>query len=219
MNRRRLYQKLGTMGAIIQISVGVCSLNTSCGHTSNVTYQHNPQESEAVVEENDYDEAETDSYDREYTPNMSEDDKANMGNIQLTGEIVQCNKCMGYGMVQDGMSGQPEICKFCWMSTWMRQQQGWNGFDGRYGWVDAVFNTLPADYFDELDWNAGNDVNNDDGNDRNQIEAEIEQHEENIARLEHMLEYIDGTTVRTQIEQQIIEERYEIKRLRSALDY
>ena len=122
---------------------------------------------------------------------------------------------MGYGMVQDGMYGQPQICKFCWISTNMRVQQGWTGFDGRYGQVDAVFNTLPADYFDDLNWNADN---NGGGTSADQIESEIARHEENIAQLEHQLEYIEGSISRTQIEQQIIEERYEIKRLKAMLN-
>ena len=139
--------------------------------------------------------------------------------IRLTGEIVTCNKCMGYGLVQDGLYGQPEICKFCWVSSYMRMQQGWTGFDGRYGQVDAVFNTLPADYFNELDWNAGGEYEDDGGkNNTDQIEAEISRHEENIARLEHQLEYIEGTISRTQIEQQIIEEQYAVKRLRIMLN-
>ena len=75
--------------------------------------------------------------------------------IRLTGSMETCNKCMGYGMVQNGMSGQPQICKFCWMSTNMLMQQGWTGFDGRYGTVDAAFNRLPADYFDYLDSGDG----------------------------------------------------------------
>ena len=118
-------------------------------------------------------------------------------------------------MVQDGMYGQPQICKFCWISTNMRVQQGWTGFDGRYGQVDAVFNTLPADYFDDLNWNADN---NGGGTSADQIESEIARHEENIAQLEHQLEYIEGSISRTQIEQQIIEERYEIKRLKAMLN-
>ena len=89
-------------------------------------------------------------------PEPSDNGTPDMGNIRLTGNIVTCNKCGGYGIVQDGLYGQPEICKFCWLSTNMRMQQGWMGFDGRYGQVDAVFNTLPANYFDELDWNTGN---------------------------------------------------------------
>lgn len=142
-----------------------------------------------------------------------------IGNIRLTGEIVQCNKCMGYGMVQNGMSGQPEICKFCWISTYMRMQQGWTGFDGRYGQVDAVFNTLPADYFDGLDWNEdGRYDANDGGTSTSQIESEIARHEENIAQLEHQLEYIEGSINRTQIQQQIIEEQYEIRRLKAMLN-
>ena len=126
---------------------------------------------------------------------------------------------MGYGMVQDGMYGQPEICKFCWMSTYMRMQQGWDGFDGSYGQVDAVFNTLPADYFDGLNWNDGGEYdNNGGGNSTEQIESEIARHEENIAQLAHQLEYIESTIIRTQIQQQIIEEQYEIKRLKAMLN-
>ena len=139
--------------------------------------------------------------------------------IRLTGIIETCNKCMGYGMVQDGMYGQPEICKFCWVSTYMRMQQGWTGFNGCYGQVDAVFNTLPADYFDELDWNPeGEYENNGGGTSADQIESEIARHEENITQLEHQLEYIEGSINRTQIEQQIIEERYEIRRLKTMLN-
>lgn len=127
---------------------------------------------------------------------------------------------MGYGSVQDGLYGQPQICKFCWLSTNMRVQQGWTGFDGRFGQVDAVFNTLPADYFDELDWNGGGsyDDNNAGGNSTEQIESEIARHEQNIAQLEHQLEYIEGSINRTQIQQQIINERYEIKRLKAMLN-
>lgn len=148
-----------------------------------------------------------------------EEGTPDIGNIRLTGEIVQCNKCMGYGMVQNGMYGQPEICKFCWISTYMRMQQGWRGFDGRYGQVDAVFNTLPADYFDGLDWNEDGKYDaNDGGTSTSQIESEIARHEENIAQLEHQLEYIEGSINRTQIQQQIIEEQYEIRRLKAMLN-
>lgn len=144
-----------------------------------------------------------------------EEGTTDIGNIRLTGEIVQCNKCRGYGMVQDGMFGQPEICKFCWMSTYMRMQQGWTGFDGRYGQVDAVFNTLPADYFDGMDRNADN---NGGRTSADQIEAEIARHEQNIAQLEHQLEYIEGSVNRSYLEQQLIEERYEVKRLKNMLN-
>lgn len=150
----------------------------------------------------------------------SDDSAPALGNIRLTGRIETCNKCMGYGSVQDGLYGQPQICKFCWLSTNMRVQQGWTGFDGRFGQVDAVFNTLPADYFDELDWNGGGsyDDNNAGGNSTEQIESEIARHEQNIAQLEHQLEYIEGSINRTQIQQQIINERYEIKRLKAMLN-
>jgi TolA-binding protein len=101
----------------------------------------------------------------------------------------------------------------------MLMQQGWTGFDGRYGMVDAVFNTLPADYFAGLDWNANSEYdNNGGGNSTELIESEIARHEENIAQLEHQLEYIEGSINRTQIQQQIIEERYEIRRLKAMLN-
>ena len=142
-------------------------------------------------------------------------DRSDIGNIRLTGRIETCNKCMGYGSVQDGLYGQPQICKFCWVSTNMRVQQGWTGFDGRFGQVDAVFNTLPADYFDGMDRNADN---NGGRTSADQIEAEIARHEQNIAQLEHQLEYIEGSVNRSYLEQQLIEERYEVKRLKNMLN-
>ena len=186
----------------------------SCGNSTRSNSEYVPI--------NDYPTAEVDEDDRggydEY-PDAEDEGTPDVGNIRLTGEIVQCNKCMGYGMVQDGMYGQPEICKFCWVSTYMRMQQGWTEFDGRYGQVDAVFNTLPADYFDGLDWNGdGGYDDNDGGTSTGQIESEIARHEENIAQLEHQLEYIEGSINRTQIQQQIIEEQYEIKRLKAMLN-
>lgn len=195
--------------------VGLVLLFASCGNSSRSNSEYVPV--------NDYPTTEVDKeggrggYD-EYTDTDGEG-TPDIGNIRLTGEIVQCNKCMGYGMVQDGMYGQPEICKFCWMSTYMRMQQGWTGFDGRYGQVDAVFNTLPADYFDGLDWNANSEYDSNNGEaSTEQIESEIARHEENIAQLEYQLEYIEGSINRTQIQQQIIEEQYEIRRLKALLN-
>ena len=194
---------------------GLVLLFASCGNPSRSNFEYVPV--------NDYPAAEVDEEDSrggydEYL-DAEEEGTPDIGNLRLTGEIVQCNKCMGYGMVQDGLYGQPQICKFCWMSTYMRVQQGWNGFDGRYGQVDAVFNTLPADYFDRLDWNDGGGYDdNGGGNSTEQIESEIARHEENIAQFEHQLEYIEGSISRTQIQQQIIEEQYEIKRLKAKLN-
>ena len=132
---------------------------------------------------------------------------ANAWNINLTGEIVQCNKCMGYGKIQEDLYAQPEICKFCWISSQMRIEQGWSGFNGRYGQVDAVFNTLPADFFDELDWNADIGFDEAGGTSSSEhIEAEIAMHEKNIAQIEHQLEYINGAINRTILEQRLIEE-------------
>lgn len=190
-------------------------LLASCGNSSRSNSEY--------TSSNDYSTTKvSDEYGRDGSDNYLDTDEEgtpDIGNICLTGEIVQCNKCMGYGMVQDGMYGQPEICKFCWMSTYMRMQQGWSGFDGRYGHVDAVFNTLPADYFDGLDCNdSGGYDDNGGGNSTEQIEFEIARHEENIAQFEHQLEYIEGSINRTQIQQQIIEEQYEIKRLKAMLN-
>ena len=89
--------------------------------------------------------------------------------IQLTGVLETCNKCMGYGSVQDGLYGTPQICKFCWVSTWMLIQQGWTGFNGRYGVVDAAFNKLPPNYFDKLEMNGHNEMPNNGEFDRNQV--------------------------------------------------
>ncbi len=194
--------------------VGLVLLLASCGNSSRSNSEY--------VSSNDYSTTEVGKENGrggyEKYIDAEEDDTPDIGNIRLTGEIVQCNKCMGYGMEQDSMYGQPEVCKFCWMSTYMRMQQGWTGFDGRYGQVDAVFNTLPSDYFDGLVWNANSEYdNNGGGNSTEQIESEIARHEENIAHLEHQLEYIEGSINRTQIQQQIIEERYEIKRLKAML--
>ena len=179
----------------------------SCGNSSRSNSDYGPTRDEYTSEVN-YDSS--DVYD---------DSTPDIGSIRLTSEIVQCNKCMGYGLVQDGLYGQPQICKFCWFSTNMRIQQGWMGFDGRYGQVDAVFNTLPADYFDGLDWNGGGDYDDNAGEtSADQIESEIARHEENIAQLERQLEYIEGSINRSQIQQQIIEEQYEIGRLKAMLN-
>lgn len=196
----------------------------ACGYsktpaTDQVEYE--AVETEDVAESSDVDSTDVDNDGRggyDENPESGEVDAPDIENIRLTGEIVQCNKCMGYGMVQDGLYGQPEICKFCFISTYMRINQGWQGFNGRYGMVDAVFNTLPADYFDGLDWNIGGGFDNDGEIRTEQIESEIERHEQNIAQLEHQLEYIEGSISRTQIQQQIIQEQYEIRRLKAMLN-
>lgn len=185
-----------------------CLLLISCKNSTRSSSEYVPVKDYHTAEVDDKDHGE--GYD---------DSTPGIGSIRLTGEIVQCNKCMSYGLVQDGLYGQPQICKFCWFSTNMRIQQGWMGFDGRYGQVDAVFNTLPADYFDGLDWNGGGDYDDNAGEaSADQIESEIARHEENIAQLERQLEYIEGSINRSQIQQQIIEEQYEIGRLKAMLN-
>ena len=79
---------------------------------------------------------------------------------------------------------------------------------------------MPANYFDELDWNTGNieGPGREEGMTPEQIEESIEKHEENIAKMEEMLDYIEGTVTRMQLQQQIIQEQYEIKRLKQMLN-
>lgn len=196
------------------IMVAWSVLLLSCDNLSRSNSEYIPVDDYPITEMDDNDGRGYDEY-----SGTADDGLPNISNIQLTGRIVQCNKCKGYGLVQVGMYAQPEICKFCWVSTYMLMQLGWTGFDGRYGMVDAVFNTLPADYFDGLNWNANSEYdNNGGGNSTEQIESEIARHEENISRLEHQLEYIEGSINRTQIQQQIIEEQYEIRRLKAMLN-
>ena len=176
----------------------------SCGNTSRSNSEYEPGNDYSITEIDEEDGR--GGYDED--SDAEEEGTLDIGNIRLTGRIETCNKCMGYGSVQDGLYGQPQICKFCWISTNMRVQQGWTGFDGRYGQVDAVFNTLPADYFDGLNWNADN---NGGGTSADQIESEIARHEENIAQLEHQLEYIEGSINRTQIQQQMLQAAHPLR--------
>lgn len=147
-----IIEKLTLAFLLIFIIVG-CGGNSSHGSGSYSEYER-------------YDDVDDD----ELAVDYDDDDGGDYSELEqlqyrLTGEIVTCNKCMGYGMVQNELYGEPEICKFCWISTYMRMQQGWSGFDGRYGQVDAVFNTLPSDYFDDLDWNDGGDYEGSNFND------------------------------------------------------
>ena len=191
--------------------IGLAFILPSCGNSSKSRSENYTTSNESLLEMDEEDGRGGYDDDNSDTPDI--------GTFRLTGRIETCNKCMGYGSIQNGLYGQPQICKFCWVSTNMRIQQGWNGFDGRYGQVDVVFNTLPADYFDELDWNVNSEYDNNDGRTNSeQIEAEIARHEENITQLQHQLEYIEGSINRTQIEQQIIEEQYEIRRLNKILN-
>ena len=141
-----------------------------------------------------------------------------LSKIRLTGILETCNKCMGYGMVQNGLYGMPQVCKFCWISTWMLIQQGWTGFNGRYGVVDAVFNKLPANYFDKLDMSGQDETHGNGEMDRDQIENEIERCEQNVAEMEHQLEYVEGSVYKTYLQQQITAERIKIRQLKEILD-
>lgn len=157
-------------------------------------------------------------YENNVEEQMQESTMDDLLQIQLTGVLETCNKCMGYGSVQDGLYGTPQICKFCWVSTWMLIQQGWTGFNGRYGVVDAAFNKLPANYFDKLDMNGHNEMSNNGEIDRNQIEEEIGRCERNVSEMERQLEYVDGTVYRSYLQQQITAEKIKIRQLKEALD-
>lgn len=138
--------------------------------------------------------------------------------IRLTGNIEVCNKCKGYGLVQETLYSSPTQCKFCVLSTIMRINEGWDGFNGRFGLVDAVFNTLPPDYFDNISLDGEGADYSENGIDNASIERQIEWHEENIAQIERQLEYVEGIANRSYLEQQLIEERYEIRRLKMLLN-
>jgi len=100
----------------------------SCGNSSISNSEYVPVADYPITEVDEEDGK--GGYD-DYTD--SPDDSAPaLGNIRLTGRIETCNKCMGYGSIQDGLYGQPQIYKFCWVSSNMRVQQGWTGFDGRF---------------------------------------------------------------------------------------
>ena len=132
----------------------------------------------------------------EYTEPSADDT-----DFQLTGIMETCRHCNGYGIVQDGLYGVAHYCLFC----------------GGQRVVDAAVNTLPDDFFEQMANGDGGTTYNDDM-DREQIMREIERLEEDIWQMEHQLEYIEGSIKRIQIQQQIIEERYEIKRLKAMLN-
>ena len=100
----------------------------SCGNSSISNSEYVPVADYPITEVDEEDGK--GGYD-DYT-DSSDDSAPALGNIRLTGRIETCNKCMGYGSIQDGLYGQPQIYKFCWVSSNMRVQQGWTGFDGRF---------------------------------------------------------------------------------------
>lgn len=121
--------------------------------------------------------------------------------FQLTGIIETCRHCMGYGIVQDGLYGVAQYCKFC----------------GGQRVVDAAVNQLPDDFFERMTEQGGRTASDYETN-KEQIVAEIERLEEDIAQMEHQLEYIEGSIQTNYLRQQIIETRYEIKRLQRMLN-
>lgn len=139
--------------------------------------------------------------------------------IKLTGVIEICNKCKGSGQIIYGLSSKPTICPFCWTSTQARIANGWKGFNGRFGQVDAAFNRLPSNYFQQPGNAAGTVINSrDNGYTREQLLSEIQYRQESIARIEQTLQIIEGTVNKSYLEQQLIEERYELQRLQRLLN-
>ena len=121
--------------------------------------------------------------------------------FQITGIIETCRHCKGYGIVQDGLYGTARFCMFC----------------GGNRVVDAAINQLPDDFFSNMEGGSSSEEDNNSLY-RAQIEAEKEMHERNLESLERQLEYIEGSVNRAYLDQQIINERYEIQRLRNMLN-
>lgn len=143
------------------------------------------------------------------TDNSTDSDSPSTSAFQLTGRLETCNKCQGSGMLQDDLYSQPKQCPFCIASLIARMDVG--DIDPRSGIVDAAFNALPSNYFDGFDYYFGDDAGD------CYVENDVERLEEEIANLQNMLDYIDSSIYRTQIQQEIIEKRAEIRRLRSRL--
>ena len=122
--------------------------------------------------------------------------------FQPTDIMEACRHCMGYGMVQDGLYGVAQYCKFC----------------GGQRVVDAAVNQLPDDFFERKEAQGGGSAISDYGADNEQIAAEIERLEEDIAQMEHQLEYIEGSIQSDYLRQQIIIERNEVRRLKRMLN-
>lgn len=140
------------------------------------------------------------------------EDAEEIPNIQLSGNIVKCNKCQGYGMVQEDMYSQPHICTFCWISTNMRIENGWTGFDGRFGYVDEVFNDLPADYFDVLSWDETYETMTSED-----IQRQIDNCNSQIERIQQMLYTFTSETLKTYYSQELIRLQYKVKELENKL--
>lgn len=137
--------------------------------------------------------------------------------IRLTGNIEICNKCGGTGMIQisSGPYGEVENCKFCLYSTLMRINQGWQGFDGRFGQVDAVFNTLPDNYFDliNLDNTTVNQYSASD------IQRQIDMYQSQIQWMKEFVNTTSSGVYQDYYSQEIINLEYKIRELESQLIY
>lgn len=121
--------------------------------------------------------------------------------FQPTGIMETCRHCMGYGIVQDGLYGVAQYCKFC----------------GGQRVVDAAVNQLPDDFFEQAAGQGGGSAQ-DYVTDKERIAAEIERLEEDIAQMEHQLEYIEGDIQSNYLRQQIIIAKSEVRRLQQMLN-
>ena len=197
-------QRTGVCIALIAILLVACGGSGST--TSIPQYDENlvvgNSDDNGIVEIPDDDgmggieEAFADADEEEYVEQSDDDTE-----FQMTGVMETCRHCMGYGIVQDGLYGVAQYCKFC----------------GGQRVVDAAVNQLPDDFFEQAN---GQDVvaAQDYGTDKERIAAEIERLEEDIAQMEHQLEYIEGDIQSNYLRQQIIIAKSEVRRLQQMLN-
>lgn len=179
------------------MSIALCC---SCGNNSSSTYNGGSEETVS------YDESLLEEDGKGGPEEVFEEDTHKIGdnenyNFQLTGIIEECRHCHGYGMVQDGLNSPAYYCKFC----------------GGQRMVDAAINQLPDDFFDRFEEYHGDETYSG-SMDKWQIMQELNQRYENLRQMLLQLEYIEGDVNRNYLEQQIIEEKYEIKRLQRLLN-
>lgn len=125
-------------------------------------------------------------------------------------DYVRCPLCNGTGVfyMVPGNYSSGQICGAC------------NGT----GQCDETTATQIKQMYDDINAMASGGYTNGGGyydsetQNSSQIETEIVMHEANIAQMEGSLEYLDGIS-RMQMEQQIINEQYEIRRLKNLLGY
>lgn len=139
---------------------------------------------------------------------------------QVSSDETSCPFCGGSGVYLFSPDGYSQLSKKC------------DVCEGT-GSIDAATAKEINDYFALIDGmydgsggklsggnNGNSNINEEIGESVTQesIKTEIARHEQNIAMLESQLDYLEGGINRTQTEQLIIEEKYEIERLTRILN-